>query len=96
MAEFSKQYCDVWDQGFPHDFDVFEIAKDLVKGNYYPIICEGFGFVAIAKDRNEQILVAFQDDEKNALVWQDFDNFMSSQYRILEEEIKRNQDNKIF
>ena len=96
MAEFSKQYCDVWDRGFPHDFDVFEIAKDLVKGNYYPIICEGFGFIAIAKDRNEQILVAFQDDEQNRLVWQDFDNFMSFQYKLLEEEMKINQENKIF
>lgn len=96
MAEFSKQYCEVWDHGFPHDFDVYEIAKDLMKGNYYPIICEGFGFVAIAKDRNEQILVAFQGEEEDTIVWQDFDNFMSSQYRILEEEIKRNQDNKIF
>ena len=95
MAEFSKQYCDVWDRGFPHDFDVFEIAKDLIKGNYYPIICEGFGFVAIAKDRNEQILVAFQGEE-DTLVWQDFDNFMSSQYKLLEQEIKMEQDNKIF
>lgn len=96
MAEFSKQYCEVWDPGFPYDFDVNEIAKDLVKGNYYPIICEGFGFVAIAKDRNEQILVAFQDQEEDRLVWQDFDSFISSQYQILQEEIKRNQEDKIF
>ena len=95
MAEFSKQYCEVWDHGFPYDFDVFEIAKDLVKGNYYPIICEGFGFVAIAKDRNEQILVAFQDEE-DRIVWQDFDNFMTSQYKLLEEETKMEQDNKVF
>jgi len=95
MAEFSKQYCDVWDRGFPHDFDVFEIAKDLIKGNYYPIICEGFGFVAIAKDRNEQILAAFQGEE-DTLVWQDFDNFMTSQYKLLEEETKMEQDNKVF
>jgi hypothetical protein len=96
MAEFSKQYCEIWDPGFPYDFDVNEIAKGLVKGNYYPIICEGFGFVAIAKDRNEQILVAFQDQEEDRLVWQDFDSFISSQYQILQEEIKRNQDDKIF
>jgi hypothetical protein len=95
MAAFSKEYCQIWDPELPYDFSVEEIAKDLVKGNYYPIICEGFSFVAIAKDRNEQILVAFKDDEEDRLVWQDFDNFMSSQYRILEEEIKTNQDNKI-
>lgn len=31
MAEFSKQYCDVWDNGFPYDFDIEKIAKDLTK-----------------------------------------------------------------
>lgn len=96
MAEFSKQYCDVWDHGFPYDFDVYEIAKNIDSGNYYPIICEGFGFVAIAKDKNEQILVGFQDDEENRIVWQDFNNFMSAQFKILEEEIEMNKDNKIF
>tara|TARA_R110000868_G_C10874719_1_gene762509 strand:+ start:992 stop:1282 length:291 start_codon:yes stop_codon:yes gene_type:complete len=96
MAEFSKEYCQIWDPGFPYDFSVEQIAKDLHKGNYYPIICEGFSFVAIAKDRNEQILVAFQDEESDRIVWQDFDNFMNSQYKLLEEEVKIDQENKVF
>lgn len=96
MAEFSKQYCEIWDHDFPHDFDVYKIAKDLDAGNYYPIICEGFSFVAIAKDKNEQILVAFQDDEEDQLIWQEFDSFMSSQYTLLEEHLKIDDDDKIF
>jgi hypothetical protein len=96
MAEFSKQYCEIWDHDFPYDFDVYKIAKDLDTGNYYPIICEGFGFVAIAKDKNDQILVAFQDDEEDQVIWQEFDSFMSSQYTLLEEHLKIDDNNKIF
>jgi hypothetical protein len=99
MAEFSKQYCDVWDNGFPYDFDIEKIAKDLTKGNYYPIICEGFGFHAIAKDRNEQILLGFLTDSKNmhsSIVWQDYNNFMASQYKSLEEELKKESADRIF
>jgi len=99
MAEFSKQYCDVWDNGFPYDFDIEKIAKDLTKGNYYTIICEGFGFHAIAKDRNEQILLGFLADSKNmrsSIVWQDYNNFMASQYKSLEEELKKEREDRIF
>ena len=96
MAEFSKEYCDVWDPEFPYDFSVEEIAKELEAGNYESIICEGFGFIAIAKDKNQQILVAFQDDEEDQLIWQEFDSFMSSQYTLLEEHLKIDDDDKIF
>ena len=96
MAEFSKEYCDVWDPEFPYDFSVEEIAKELEAGNYESIICEGFGFIAIAKDKNQQILVAFQDDEEDQIVWQEFDSFMSSQYTLLEEHLKIDDDDKIF
>jgi hypothetical protein len=99
MAEFSKQYCDVWDNGFPYDFDIEKIAKDLIKGNYYPVICEGFGFHAIAKDRNDQILLGFLSDDANAdssIIWQDYSNFMATQYKILEEELKKERDDRVF
>jgi hypothetical protein len=86
MADFSKEYCEIWDPEFPSDFSIEAIAKDLHKSNYYPIICEGFGIVAIAKDRNEQTLIAFTDErDSDKLVWQDYDNFIASQYKLLEE-----------
>lgn len=96
MAEFSKEYCDVWDPEFPYDFSVEEMAKELEAGNYQSIICEGFGFIAVAKDKNQQILVAFQDDEEDQLIWQEFDSFMSSQYTLLEEHLKIDDNDKIF
>lgn len=95
MADFSKEYCQIWDPKLPYDFSVKEIAKDLHKGNYYPIICEGFGFVAIAKDKNEQILLAFKGEE-DRIIWQDFDNFMSGQFKMLDQENKQNLEDKIF
>jgi len=58
MAEFSKQYCDLHDMGFPHDFDIVEVADGLQPEHYTAIICEGFGFTAIAKDADGNILLA--------------------------------------
>lgn len=96
MAEFSKQYVEIWDPGFPWDFDIEEIAKDLHNGNYYPIICEGFGFSAIAKDRNGQILIgtAEGDYKRERYIWEHYENYILSQHRLLEEE--KNGTDKIF
>jgi hypothetical protein len=55
MAEFSKQYCEIYDEGFPWDFDIEEIADNIPKGHYKPIICEGFGFLGIGVDLNGNI-----------------------------------------
>ena len=47
MADFSKQYCELYDPEFPWDFDIEVGAETIPKGYYKPIICEGFGFSAI-------------------------------------------------
>ena len=49
MADFSKQYCDNQDQGLlPGDFDIEEEFKSLKDGFCRPMICEGYGFSAVA------------------------------------------------
>ena len=65
MAEFSKQYCEIYDEDFPWDFDIEEIADDIPKGHYKPIICEGFGFLGIGVTLNGdiEILLANPKDE---------------------------------
>ena len=87
MAEFSKEYCDIWDPHFPHDFSIEKIAKHLIKGNYYPVICEGFSFSAIAKDENGNTLLGFKDYDDDTVVWQDYSTFMSGQFELLKEEL---------
>lgn len=47
MAEFSKQWTELYDDEFPWDFDIEEEAESIPKGHYKPIICEGFGFIGI-------------------------------------------------
>jgi hypothetical protein len=42
------------------DFDVYEEFDKLAVGNFKPMICEGFGFVAIGK---------FEDDPETAKVY---------------------------
>lgn len=49
MADYSKQYCDKHNQGFPYDFDLDEEYAKLKNGEYMPLICEGFGFTHISK-----------------------------------------------
>jgi len=61
MAEFSKQYCEIYDWDFPWDFDIEEIAETIPKGHYKPMICEGFGFLGIGVDLNDNIEILLTD-----------------------------------
>lgn len=64
MAEFSKQYVERNDSEFDAwDFDILEIAEELEPNHYTSIICEGFGFTAIGKDENGEIILAFPTGE---------------------------------
>lgn len=47
MADFSKQWAELYDPKFPWDFDIEAEAEAIPKGYYKPMICEGFGFIAI-------------------------------------------------
>ena len=77
MAEFSKQYCDLHDVGFPHDFDIMEEFHKLKPGSYVPYICEGFGFIAIGKwdDQDETCMLAMPVDDApyGTVVWKAYD-----------------------
>ena len=59
MAEFSKQWCDLHDTEMPWDFDIIEKASEIPNGQHINAICEGFGFTAIGKNDNGEILLAF-------------------------------------
>ena len=58
MAEFSKQWTEKYDPEFGYDFDIEEVAEQLPPNHYLPMICEGFGFIAIGKDDNNDIMLA--------------------------------------
>jgi hypothetical protein len=62
MADFSKQYCDLYDPELPHDFDILKVAEKLDNDYYLSYICEGFGFSAIGKDNDGQITLYFNGD----------------------------------
>ena len=63
MADFSKQWCDINDPQMSPDFDIDDVVKDLEPNCYTPIICEGFGFVAIGKASNGNIILAVPTGE---------------------------------
>ena len=75
MADFSKQWCEINDPEMPYDFDILEEFGKLSKNNYIPIICEGFGFIAIMRDHKDKCLLAFDDDGE--ILWEDYDQFMN-------------------
>ena len=65
MADFSRQWADIYDSEFPWDFDIEEIATEIPRGYYKSIICEGFGFVGIGVGMNREIQLLFTDDDDN-------------------------------
>jgi hypothetical protein len=83
MASFSKQWCDINDPQMSSEFDINEIADGLEPNHYTPIICEGFGFIAIGKDPNNEVLLAIptgatETDENgqifDAIIWEPYNN----------------------
>jgi hypothetical protein len=78
MAEFSKQWAEIYDSEFPWDFDIEEIAETIPKGHYKPIICEGFGFSGIGVKLNGdiEILVVDRNDE-DSLIQLDYKNYIA-------------------
>ena len=78
MAEFSKQYCELYEPDLRWDFDIEEIAETIPKGYYKPIICEGFGFsgIGVRLDGDTEILVRDSTDEDN-LVQIDYKRYIS-------------------
>jgi hypothetical protein len=78
MAEFSKQYCEMNNMGFEGDFDILEEFDTLSIGYYKSMICEGFGFVALAKDVDGRCLVGLREDDSTVL-WESYDIFINKQ-----------------
>jgi hypothetical protein len=69
MADFSKQWCEQNDFGMTGDFDILEEAEKLEPNRYIDIICEGYGFNAIAKDDKNNILLAFHNFQDGVTQW---------------------------
>jgi hypothetical protein len=63
MAEFSKQYCEIYQPDTHWDFDIEEEATNIPKGHYKPIICEGFGFLGIGVKLDGTITVLIDDSD---------------------------------
>lgn len=61
MADFSKQWAEIYDIEFPWDFDIEVEAQTIPKGYYKPMICEGFGFSAIEVSLDGKIYLLFND-----------------------------------
>ena len=83
MAEFSKQWVDINDPEFGWDFDIEEVTSQLNPNHYIPIICEGFGFIAIGKDAEDKIMLAMptgetETDEEGQIsdkvIWQAYED----------------------
>ena len=78
MAEFSKQYCEIYEPELDWDFDIEAIAEEIPKGHYKPIICEGFGFsgIGVRLDGDIQILV-IDTNAEDTLVQVDYKKYIS-------------------
>lgn len=60
MADFCNKCSE--EMGFPKpDIDVYSIKESLEIGYYVPYICEGCGFIGIARGENDETFVIFDD-----------------------------------
>ena len=81
MADFSKEWCKRYDEGGMNgDFSVMDIFNELEEGYYQPIICEGYGFVAIAKTDGICQVAYTTNMETGSVVWKNFDEIDEDTY----------------
>ena len=71
MAEFRKENCLEKNMGFEGDFSIKEIFENLEKDDHIGIICEGYGFMAIARNKEDQCLLAYRDDDFD-IIWDEY------------------------
>ena len=76
MADFSKQWCEINDPEMPHDFDIIEEASKLKPNYSINYICEGFGFIAIGKTEDDEIVLAMPNYDDNTMTWKSYDEIV--------------------
>lgn len=83
MAEFSKQYIQNFESEIGGwDFDIEEIAKGLEPEFYTPVICEGLGFVAVGKDINGRIILAYRNEKTDIIYWKSLEESIKEKNEI--------------
>lgn len=65
MADFSKEWCEEFDPDMPHDFSIKEIFDKLEPEYFRTVICEGYGFLAIERDKDNNCLLWFRDPDES-------------------------------
>ncbi len=76
MADFSKQWCEINDPEMPHDFDILEEAAKCKPNYSISYICEGFGFIAIGRDEDGEIVLAMPNYEDNTMTWKPYNEIV--------------------
>lgn len=75
MAEFSKEYIEKYDKdGLQPDFSIEEEFEKLTTDHYITIICEGYGFIGIANQKDECKLIYRNENSETGVDLIDYDN----------------------
>ena len=76
MADFSKQWCEINDPEMPHDFDILEEAAKCKPNYSISYICEGFGFIAIGRYEDGEVVLAMPNYEDNTMTWKPYNEIV--------------------
>ena len=80
MAEFSKQWVEYFESEIGGwDFDIEEVAKEIKPSFYEHYICEGFGFIAIGKSENNDIILAYRNWTTDEIHWKSLDEILKTE-----------------
>jgi len=71
MSEFSKEYCIERNMGFEGDFSIEEEFNKLEKDHCTGMICEGYGFLAIARNQDDECLLAYRGEDCE-IIWDEY------------------------
>lgn len=89
MSEYSKQYCERYMSGHPHDFDLDELYAQIQNSESIPVICEGFGFTHLHKTDEgiKQVVFTNYAEEGDDYKFIDFDEIDDNTYKNIFHEV---------
>jgi len=84
MADFCNKCAHVmWGEDFEPEIDVPQIATKLTNGYYIPVICEGCGLIAISKDEDGKVILAYGETlDGDDIAWESLDDWQEKEPKL--------------
>ena len=83
MADFCNKCAKaMWGEEIEPEIDVPQIATKLTNGYYMSVICEGCGLIALSKEEDCKVILAYGDSDGDDIAWESLDDWQEKEPKL--------------